>query len=212
MTLGRKIQHLRKEKNLSQELLAEQLAVSRQAISKWELGASTPETDKIIHLSKIFMVSTDYLLHDDVNSDQDIPAVQTNSERLKEQYGIKTLFTVTIGVSIIGLFMSIVAQFTWQTLFSVSIGLMIQIIGVITFEAMNSQYITENGKKIVRKGFYALNVWLILPFPVIYLSNLIFDFYPWSYGYGIYLLFTAIMYVIFCGIITFVLVRKPKYS
>ena len=53
MTIGEKIQQLRKTNNLSQEQLAEKLAVSRQAISKWELG-SIPDTDKIIQLSRIF--------------------------------------------------------------------------------------------------------------------------------------------------------------
>jgi transcriptional regulator with XRE-family HTH domain len=131
MAIGEKIQQLRKMNNLSQEQLAEKLAVSRQSISKWELGESTPDTEKIILLSRIFQVSTDYLLHDDINSDMEIPAVKTNSELLKKQYGLKTLFIITTGIIIIGLLMSIVAQVTWQTIFSVSIGLIIQIIGVI---------------------------------------------------------------------------------
>ena len=210
MTLSEKIQQLRRAGRLSQEQLAEKLAVSRQAISKWELGESIPDTDKIIRLSRIFKVSTDYLLHDDINSDREIPAVKTNSELLKKQYNIKTLFIITTGVSIIGLLMSIVAQLTWQTIFSVSVGLIVQIIGLICFEARSSHYITGKENKGVRKGFYALNVWLILPFPVIFLSDLVFSFYPRPRGYGIDLLFTAIVYVILCGIITFVLKKKSK--
>ena len=62
MTLGTKLQNLRKSKNMSQEALAEMLNVSRQAISKWELDQSLPDTANIIALSKIFSVSTDYLL------------------------------------------------------------------------------------------------------------------------------------------------------
>jgi transcriptional regulator with XRE-family HTH domain len=62
MTLGKRIQELRKKINFSQEQLAEKLEVSRQAISKWELDQSTPDTDKIIQLSYLFQVSTDYLL------------------------------------------------------------------------------------------------------------------------------------------------------
>lgn len=65
--LGEKIHQLRKEKGLSQEELAGQLTVSRQAISKWELGESTPDTENVVQLSKIFGVSTDYLLHDEVS-------------------------------------------------------------------------------------------------------------------------------------------------
>jgi transcriptional regulator with XRE-family HTH domain len=62
MNIGEKIQQLRKANNLSQEQLAVQLEVSRQAVSKWELNESTPDTDKIILISRIFSVSTDYLL------------------------------------------------------------------------------------------------------------------------------------------------------
>jgi len=210
MTLSEKIQQLRKTKNLSQEQLAEKLAVSRQAISKWELGESIPDTDKIIPLSRIFQVSTDYLLHDDINSDRDIPAVRTNSELLRKKYGIKTLFIVSTGMSIIGLIMSIVAQLTWKTVFSVSIGLIVQIIGVIVFESMSNNYITEDGNKKIRKSFYSLNVWLILPFPVILLSDLVFNFYPRPRGYGIDMFCIAIVYLIICGIITFVLKKKSK--
>lgn len=64
MTLGQKIQNLRKEKGLSQEDLASQITVSRQAVSKWELDLTIPDTENIVQLSKILSVSTDYLLSD----------------------------------------------------------------------------------------------------------------------------------------------------
>jgi len=50
MTFGEKLQALRKSKGMSQEQLAAQAIVSRQAISKWELGESLPDTDNIIQL------------------------------------------------------------------------------------------------------------------------------------------------------------------
>jgi len=65
MTFGEKLQLLRKQKGMSQEQLASQLNVSRQAVSKWELNSSLPDTDNIIQLSKLFGVSTDYLLCND---------------------------------------------------------------------------------------------------------------------------------------------------
>lgn len=64
MTLGTKLQNLRKSKNMSQENLAEILNVSRQAVSKWELDQSLPDTSNIIAISEIFSVTTDYLLLD----------------------------------------------------------------------------------------------------------------------------------------------------
>ena len=64
MNFGEKLQKMRKEKGMSQEMLAEMLDVSRQAISKWESGQSYPETDKLISISEIFGVTVDSLLKD----------------------------------------------------------------------------------------------------------------------------------------------------
>ena len=62
MTVGEKIQELRRKNAISQDALAERLDVSRQAVSKWERDEATPETDKIVKLAQVFSVSTDYLL------------------------------------------------------------------------------------------------------------------------------------------------------
>lgn len=64
MTLGEKLQNLRREKGISQDQLAEMLDVSRQAVSKWERDEAIPETDKVIKLSEVFSVSIDSLLKD----------------------------------------------------------------------------------------------------------------------------------------------------
>lgn len=65
MNLGEKIFKLRKDKGLSQEALAERIGTTRQAISKWENNQGFPETEKLLQLSNIFEVSTDYLLKDE---------------------------------------------------------------------------------------------------------------------------------------------------
>jgi len=64
MTLGSKIQQLRKQKGLSQEELAAKLSVSRQAVSKWELDIATPDPTNIVNLSNLFSVSCDFLLRE----------------------------------------------------------------------------------------------------------------------------------------------------
>ena len=76
MILADKIIHLRKQQNWSQEQLAELLGVSRQSVSKWESGLSIPDLDKIIKMSSIFGVSTDYLIKDDIT---ETPAAATAS-------------------------------------------------------------------------------------------------------------------------------------
>ena len=62
MTIGEQIQELRIQKGMTQERLAEMLEVSRQSVSKWELGQSVPDVEKIIRMSELFGVSTDTLL------------------------------------------------------------------------------------------------------------------------------------------------------
>lgn len=69
MILGEKIMELRKKNGWSQEDLAGKLKVSRQSVSKWESAMSVPELDKVLQLSEIFEVSTDYLLKDDKEED-----------------------------------------------------------------------------------------------------------------------------------------------
>ena len=81
MKLPDKIIKLRKAKGLSQEELAEQLNVSRQAISRWENGSALPDAQNVLQISKLFNVTTDYLLNDDYESDNDIPLVQTATQR-----------------------------------------------------------------------------------------------------------------------------------
>ena len=62
MTMGEKLQLLRKSRGLSQEQLAAELDVSRQAISKWECGDSTPDLDKLRAICAYFGVTTDHLI------------------------------------------------------------------------------------------------------------------------------------------------------
>ena len=74
MTLGAKIGYLRRTVGWSQEDLAERLDVSRQSVSKWEGGLASPGLDKIVELSGIFGVTTDYLLKDELEQ----PAFEEN--------------------------------------------------------------------------------------------------------------------------------------
>ena len=72
MTFGTKLQGLRKRTGISQEVLAEKLNVSRQAVSRWELDISLPETENIINIAKIFGVSFDYLLNENIENEASV--------------------------------------------------------------------------------------------------------------------------------------------
>lgn len=65
MHLSEKIQLLRKQQGLSQEALADQLGVSRQAVSRWETGSALPDAGNLLQLSRLFGVTADSLLSDD---------------------------------------------------------------------------------------------------------------------------------------------------
>lgn len=83
MTFAEKFLQLRKREGYSQEELANKLDVSRQAISRWEMGTAVPDSINLLHISKIFKVSTDYLLNDDYESDADIPKVKEQNKILQ---------------------------------------------------------------------------------------------------------------------------------
>ena len=92
MTFSEKITSLRKAHGWSQEDFAEKLNVSRQAISRWETDGALPDALNILQISKLFGVTTDYLLNDDYTSDKDIPVVknatqETDNIILKKKQG-----------------------------------------------------------------------------------------------------------------------------
>ena len=80
MDFSEKLLTLRKANNLTQEQLAEKLDVSRQSISKWESGQATPELEKIVVMSAIFDVTTDYLL-----KSSEIDDLSVKTEMLEKQ-------------------------------------------------------------------------------------------------------------------------------
>lgn len=83
MAIQEKIYQLRKSKGMSQEELAEKVGVTRQAVSKWEMGVSTPELDTLVALAKCFGVTTDYLLSIDAPQQEPVrPQKQDWLDRL----------------------------------------------------------------------------------------------------------------------------------
>lgn len=105
MNLAEKLQHLRKQNSLSQEQLAEKLNVSRQSISKWESEQSVPEIDKIIKISDIFGVTTDYLLKDsDKTPDSSVPITKDDNIDFPSRKLRLVVGTIGITFSILSIF------------------------------------------------------------------------------------------------------------
>ena len=86
MILADKIINLRKKNGWSQEELAEKLGVSRQSISKWEGAQSVPDMNRILKLSEVFGVSTDYLLKDDAPLPEDMETQTAALPVAREDY------------------------------------------------------------------------------------------------------------------------------
>lgn len=82
MNVSEKIRTLRKSKGMSQEELAGKVNISRQAVSRWENGTALPDVDNIVQLSKLFGVTTDYLLMDSYESNEDSPKIKENNKIL----------------------------------------------------------------------------------------------------------------------------------
>lgn len=98
MSLGEKIYKLRTENGMSQEALAEKLQVSRQSISKWETDSAVPELGKVVALSGIFGVSTDYLLKENADmpkseAPQLPPIIDGNRAIAVKTYDGRNIFT-----------------------------------------------------------------------------------------------------------------------
>lgn len=83
MSLSTKLVSLRKQKGLTQMELAEKLNVSRQAISRWEVGAAVPSTDNLKFLGDLYGVSVDYLLDD--NAKDTASCVYIDQPQLDDQ-------------------------------------------------------------------------------------------------------------------------------
>lgn len=86
LQLGTKLADLRKRNGYSQEALAEKLGISRQAVSKWERGESTPDTDTLIELSRLYSVSLDELVGNDTKqqNEADNNTVNNNTAHKKD--------------------------------------------------------------------------------------------------------------------------------
>lgn len=167
MTIADRIQSLRKARGISQEELADQIGVSRQAISKWESEQSCPELDKIILLSDYFGVTTDYLLK----------GIEAKSNEPKESYVPKEkkndakIYAATgTAINFIGLMGAIRAWLEKQTPSSVTLGLILMALGCF-FYALGQ--ITGDDKAVARKWFFLLNIWFLLLMPVSCIYNFV---------------------------------------
>ena len=121
MNMAERIQFLRKAKGISQEELADKVGVSRQAVSKWESGQSTPDLNKIILMSDFFEVTTDYIL-------KGIEPAKGREQTAKELTS-RILYISSTAFIAIGLFCAFGGWYANQTMEAVWGSMIIQAIG-----------------------------------------------------------------------------------
>ena len=95
MTISERLYNLRKEKNISQEELANELGVSRQTISKWETGESTPDFDKIIPLCNYYGITSDEL----ISGKKDI--VESKKEEVNSHFARNIAVSISLYIYIL---------------------------------------------------------------------------------------------------------------
>lgn len=202
MTLGEKITDLRKKRGLSQEDLAITLGVSRQAVSKWELGDAMPDTDKVIALADYFDVTTDWLLRDIQPSS---PGSETNSipsvtEMLR---GAPMLLNLTIGGNVFGA--ALMIYDLWQqTYYQIPtiLGLFVQIGMCALFLGLCSSIQTQDvstGRQW-RKKYWRCNIYALALMPSFWMSNIALDMLAQRFPVSPLLLLpmTAMVYFLVC--------------
>jgi transcriptional regulator with XRE-family HTH domain len=97
MNIGKKIHEIRQRKNITQEQLAKDLAISRQAVSKWESGKAIPDIENLMYISNLYDVSLDELIKGDDEVGQKIVA----DASAKKWHKLSILFFIALLVYIV---------------------------------------------------------------------------------------------------------------
>ena len=194
MKLSDKIIGLKKSNGMSQEDLAEKLDVSRQAISRWESGTAMPDANNILQLSKLFGVTTDYLLNDDYQSDNDLPKVK---EVQNDNLGQIMIYLVTLEVMI--LLMQFMTTFILQNVFFAFLSFLPFIAAIGGFEYAYQKKVSSAAEKTknFRRKFYKISAWLGLYFPIRFVISMLAKLYPRPYS--VLLLEVIVLVVYICA-------------
>lgn len=188
MTFPEKLQLIRKHHDLSQEELAERLGVTRQTVSRWEAGQSMPDIDRVLLISQLFSVSTDYLLNDKIDN---------STSTLTDYQTLRLVFWISTALIVGGLIISIFGWREYQNLVPVIIGMLLEIVGCVCFEVFHPRNADAVLIRYAHRQFYAVNVWLLLPTPFYIAIELLFctehmkPLMPYLIGAAIYLIVAA---------------------
>lgn len=162
MTLPEKIIQLRRDRGITQEQLAEQLHISRQAVSRWETGSALPDAANLLLLSSFFQVSVDYLLNDTQSTPKQMSPPAKN---LPTSYHKVMFYFVTMEILV--LLMQFLSLIVLASPFFTVLSTIPFVAMIVGFEYAYR----KNGKpgddtaKSFRKRFYQISAWLGCYFP-----------------------------------------------
>lgn len=160
MNISERIQNLRKSKGISQEQLAENIGVSRQAVSKWEIGQAAPDTEKIILLSEYFNTTTDYILR----------GIEPDEKNTDKRNSVIFSIAGTV-VNAIGIITATAVWLERRTVYAVAAGFSLIIIGTAIF--LIGQ-LTDGSNKLKAKLYFTIpNIWIIPFIPASLCFNII---------------------------------------
>lgn len=190
MTLGERLQALRKSRGLSQEQLAEQVGVSRQAVSKWELDESSPDLDKVLLLSEFFGVTTDYLL----KGGDGKPAPEDKRKTIGQ-----VMYVVSAGLMGIGLLIAFASWYDRQIDSVIWGGMTMQVAGVVWY-FIGKLLSGQEPPFILKMLNWALGLFLPCSMVATYIHYRHFAPYPLSLLQGAVfaILYGMALFVVYC--------------
>ncbi len=171
MHFAEKLLHLRKREGLSQEELAAELGVSRQAVSRWEMGSAIPDAPNLLHISKRFGVTVDSLL------DEGSPEIPATAGAGQKQRAVVLLL---IGLQALACLCGLAGWLT-QSERTVWIGLALNLAGIVAFEAGFFGFSGAQTVQGSRRTFYRASVWLFAYSPVRMAVTFLWKLYPRPY-------------------------------
>lgn len=163
MTCSDRIRDLRRKHGLSQEELAQQIGISRQAISKWESGQSMPDLDKIILISDYFDVTTDYLLKG---------ILPTEPQAQKTSVNASVFAIAGTAFNAIGLAASCGIWYEEQTATALVIGLIFMAMGCMIF-GIGMVCSAADTRPTAKSMFWKINIWIVVFLPLATVYNIV---------------------------------------
>ena len=217
MALSERLLFLREQRGLSQEALAAELGVSRQAVSKWETGAATPDLDKVLALSEYYGVSTDFLLKETAPAPETGPASpqaprQDHLAEVPVWVRVMSILPLAIGAGAVGGWLSLLLgalaglgpASVWQARAAALPFLFGTLLSVFTYEVS----MATGGNPVFpdRRRFYHHFVWVLAVLPAAALSYLaeqklfqaFFQLLQWPWQGAVSVLLPLLLYVAIC--------------